>query len=331
MAHPVLDNGPQFSMAATEIPVQEFVRNQKGIDAVNLEVTAMTTKSFGGMCPRLIAMTEEERKEFSDPKSVAFKTMLKLRLTCCEKRATPEQLDADPNAVGASKARLVAQDFKRGRHEDPENTHAPVPEAAVFRLMIAAHPIQDWEISTTDVRNAYLQGNAFLYNPQKPKKGQWIAVRYLCPLTNEWQFMWMTGEIYGRQPAGHNWHETFAEKQASIGMHERANAKSVYVSTDGKVKQATHVDDPITFSRRFISGMDNPANSAKLQYYAKLAEQLELKEQVTLGKTQDMDYLSTRVSISPDDEVCQPNQVVSSNDQASRQMDCWQHQHVPQD
>ena len=89
MAHPVLDNQPQFSMAATEIPVQKFVRSQKGIDAVNLEVTAMTTKSFGGMCPRLIGMTEEERKEFSDPKSVAFKTMLKLRLTCCEKRATP--------------------------------------------------------------------------------------------------------------------------------------------------------------------------------------------------------------------------------------------------
>ncbi len=54
--------------------------------------------------------------------------------------------------IGASKARLVAQDFKRGRHENPEDTHAPVPEAAIFRLMVAAHPNKDWEISTTDVK-----------------------------------------------------------------------------------------------------------------------------------------------------------------------------------
>ena len=74
--------------------------------------------------------------------------MLKLRLACCEQSATLERFDADPKAVGASTARLVSQDFKRGRHEDPENTHAPVPEAAVFRLMIAAHPIKD---STTDL------------------------------------------------------------------------------------------------------------------------------------------------------------------------------------
>jgi hypothetical protein len=298
---------PAYSMATTEIPVNEFVRSQKGIDAVNKELEAMTTKSFGGMRPRLIKMTPEEAAKYSDPKSMAHKTMLKLRLTCSEKRATPEELDADPNAVGASKARLVAQDFKRGRHENPEDTYAPVPEAAIFRLMVAAHSLEDWEISTTDVKNAYLQGWAFPYVRTKPKDKQWIAVRYLCPLTGIWEYLWMTGEIYGRQPAGHNWHDTFAEKQASIGMVECKNAKSVYVSSDGLVKQATHVDDPITFTRRMDVLNEMIKKSVKDKYYQELSGLLELKEQVTLSRTQDMDYLSTRISVSPEEEVCLSN------------------------
>ena len=134
---------PAYSMAATEIPVKEFVLEQKGKDAVKLEIDAMNTKSFGGMRPRLIKMTAEEAAPYANPTSVSFKTMLKMRLTCSEKRASPEELDADPNAVGASKARLVAQDFKRGRHENPEDTYAPVPEGTIFRLMVAAHPLAD--------------------------------------------------------------------------------------------------------------------------------------------------------------------------------------------
>ncbi len=54
-------------MAATEIPVNDFVLKQKGIDAVNNELEAMTTKSFGGMLPRLIKMTPREEEMYSDP------------------------------------------------------------------------------------------------------------------------------------------------------------------------------------------------------------------------------------------------------------------------
>ena len=57
---------PAFSMAATEIPVRDFVLDQNGKDAVNLEIAAMTTKSFGGMRPRLIKMTAEEASTFND-------------------------------------------------------------------------------------------------------------------------------------------------------------------------------------------------------------------------------------------------------------------------
>jgi hypothetical protein len=117
----------------------------------------------------------------------------------------------------------------------------------------------------------------------------------------------MTGEIYGRQPAGHNWHDTYAKKQSSIGMTECRNAKSVYVAKDGKVKQATHVDDPITFSERMkvLDGLI--AKSAKEQYYESLSGLLELKAQITLSAGQDMDYLSTRISVSPENEVCLSN------------------------
>jgi hypothetical protein len=120
---------------------------------------------------------------YSDPKSIAHKTMLKMRMACSEKRATPEETNADPDSVRAAKARLVAQDFKRGNRKDPERTFAPVPKASVFCLVVAAHPYCDWEMSAANVKNAYLQGDEFEYDPAKPKADQWIAVRYQCPFT----------------------------------------------------------------------------------------------------------------------------------------------------
>ncbi len=41
-------NTPAYSMAANEIPVKEFVLQQKGIDAVQLELEAMTTNTPNG-------------------------------------------------------------------------------------------------------------------------------------------------------------------------------------------------------------------------------------------------------------------------------------------
>ena len=296
------DDIPGMAMGAAEIPVDTFVQTAQGRAAVQKEIDAMTTKCFGGMKPRLIPMTDAESAKYRDPHSREFKSMLKLRLTCSEKRATPEELDHDPKAVGISKARLVAQDFKQSRYEAPENTYAPVPEASVFRLVVASHPPKDNDCSATDFTNAYLQGKGFAYDPTKPKEGQWIAVRYMCPLVKEWKFLWMSGEIYGRQPAGNNWHETLSEKQASIGLTECKNAKSVYVSKTGDLVQCTHVDDPITFTKKTTSG-----ESVMSKYYKDLSNVFELKGTTVLTPTCDLDYLSVRVSISAESEICLSN------------------------
>ncbi len=112
----------------------------------------------------------------------------------------------------------------------------------------------------------------------------------------------MTGEVYGRQPAGNNWHTTYAEKQKSIGMIECKNAKSVYINGNGTIKQCTHVDDPFTMTKRSDSDV-----STKDSYYQALGEILELKDCTTLEVGTDLDYLSTRISVSPENEICLSN------------------------
>ena len=51
----------------------------------------------------------------------------------------------------------------------------------------------------------------------------------------------------------------------------------------------------------------NSGESNKDKYYRELSTVLELKECTTLGVRSDLDYLSTRISVSPEDEVCLSN------------------------
>lgn len=296
-----------FTMGATEIDVEEFVGSESGLDAIRKEWDAMTKPAFGNCRPRLIEMTPEEAAQYNDLKGKPFRDLLKLRYACTQKRATPDQLKIDPEAKGKMKARLVAQDLKFLNPADASETYAPVPEACVFRLMVAAHPISEYDISATDVTTAYLQGDPFKYDESKPKHGQWIPCKVFDPLEERWRFMWMTGEIYGRQPAGCNWHQTLTRRHARIGMAEGKNAKSIYFNDDRTVKTAVHVDDPVTYARR-AQDQPYPSDSPlKLKYYQDLAEHLDLKDVETLSKTQDLDYLSLRMSVSDSDEVCISN------------------------
>jgi hypothetical protein len=298
---------PGEVMAAQEIDLKEFTAQPSGREAIIKEWNAMTTPAFGCDRARLIEMTEDEAANYKDSKGKPSKTLLKLRYACTQKRATPEQLDVDPNAKGIMKARLVAQDLKFLNPADPAETYAPVPEACVFRLMIAAHHIREHDISASDVRTAYLQGDPFPYNEAEPKDAQWIACKVLDPLTMQWRYMWMTGEIYGRQPAGKNWHETLTRKHNEMGFEEGRNAKSIYFNAERTVKTAVHVDDPVNFAKR-PSHQPYPSDSElKLQYYEDLAKHLEIRDMETLSRLQNLDYLSLRLSVSADDEVCISN------------------------
>jgi hypothetical protein len=297
------DEAPSWAAAVTEIEVKSFTATEAGAAAVMKEWEAMTSSAFGSERPRLIRMTANEARKYEDPKGQAFKRLLKLRFACSQKRATPEQLNKDPNAGGKMKARLVAQDLKVNNPADPKEVYAPVPEACVFRLLVASHHIREYDVSATDVTTAYLQGDSFPYDPSKPKLSQWIPCKVFHPLLEEWVFVWMTGEIYGRQPAGCNWHKTLTRKHAKIGMQEGLNAKSVYFSKDRQIKTAVHVDDPITLAKR-SSAQPYPADSPlKAKYYSELAGELDLNEVETLSTEGDLDYLSLRMSVSDDHEV----------------------------
>jgi hypothetical protein len=293
------------AMAVAEIEVQTFLERPGGPGAIEKEWKAMTAPAFGGQRPRLVEMTAAEAAPYKDTKSRQHKMMLKLRYACTVKRATPEQLDEDPNATGKDKARLVAQDLKLLNPADPVDTYAPVPEGSVFRLMVAAHPIVYYDVSATDVTTAYLQGDCFPYDPDKPKSEQWVPCRVFDPQTKVWRYMHMTGEIYGRQPAGCRWHQTLTRKHVKIGMEEGKNAKSIYFNKECTVKTAVHVDDPVNYAKR--TEPYPKESSLKSDYYEKLAGELDLKEVETLSKGQDLDYLSLRMSVSNDDEVCVSN------------------------
>jgi hypothetical protein len=134
-------------------------------------------------------MTDQEAALFKDSKGRAFRSMLKLRHACTVKRVTPEQLDIYPNATGKDKARLVAQDLKLLNPADPVDTYAPVPEGCVSRLMVAAHPIVDYDISATDVTTAYLQGDCFPYDTTKPGSAQWVPCKVHDPVEKRWRFL----------------------------------------------------------------------------------------------------------------------------------------------
>ena len=287
--------------------MSDFATDELGRDALAKEWQAMTAPAFGCERPRLIEMTAAEAKGYTDEKGKQLKSTLKLRYACTQKRATPEQLNQDPDAKGKMKARLVAQDLKFLNPAKAVDTYAPVPESCVFRLMVAAHPIVDFDISATDVTTAYLQGDPFPYTDSKPKSQQWIPCKVFDPFTLKWRLMWMTGEIYGRQPAGCNWHQTLTRKHADIGMQEGQNAKSIYFNTERTIKTAVHVDDPVTYAQRTPEHPYPEESTFKKQYYADLAKHLDIKEVETLSKVQDLDYLSLRMSVSDDDEVCISN------------------------
>ena len=294
-----------YVMAVTEIEVQTFLTRAGGPGALEKEWKAMTAPAFGGQRPRLIEMSDQEAAPFKDSQGKAFKGMLKLRYACTVKRATPQQLDAEPNAAGKDKARLVAQDLKLLNPADPVDTYAPVPEGCVFRLMVAAHPIVDYDISATDVTTAYLQGDCFPYDPTNARSTQWVPCKVYDPVAKRWRFLYMTGEIYGRQPAGCTWHKTLTRKHKKVGMEEGKNAKSIYFNEKRTVKTAVHVDDPVNYAKRTEAYPKE--SSLKLDYYEKLSAELDLKEVETLSRDQDLDYLSLRMSVSEKDEVCISN------------------------
>ena len=64
----------------------------------------MTVPGLGMQRARLVEMSDAESKQCTDTKGKAFMQVLKLRYACTVKRATPEQLDLDPNAKGKGPA-----------------------------------------------------------------------------------------------------------------------------------------------------------------------------------------------------------------------------------
>ena len=180
--------------------------------------------------------------------------------------------------------------------------HAPVPEAAIFRLLEASHPAEEWEQSATDVVQAYLQQDEYEIVEGIPLEDNWIATRMQNPWTLEWEFHWMTGEIYGGQKAGAGWHKKVTAVHKDMGMEEGKNAKSVYITADKKCKTAVHVDDPITFSRREKAMLGGVNRAHREWYHHQLGSHLKLNETEILTVKSWLDYLSMQISLSKENK-----------------------------
>ena len=223
----------------------------------------MTTKVFpGNQNPRLIPLTTDELGKLSDRTK---RTCLKGRYACTIKRG------------GAHKARIVAQDLKRFNKLPASDVYAATPSFFSLRLMLAGSPLSEYEIHTTDFNTAYLQGF----------EEDWILFRLWDQSTKTWTYYWLTGPIYGQQPAGNRWKFKLKTEIGSMGFKESFNAPSMYFRADDGTRMSIYVDDPVLASKK-----DKQGKTTQGEFYRELRKSFEFKEVTSLGGKATIDYLS---------------------------------------
>jgi len=278
-----LAGGGNVSAAVAEVPWAEWLSDanvEKSRAAMTIELEAMTTKVFpGNKNPRLIKLTSAELAGISDYQK---RTCLKGRYACTIKRSK------------AHKARIVAQDLKRLNKMPAIDVHAPTPGFGAMRLMLAGSPLSEYDIHTTDFKTAYLQGF----------EEAWILFRLWDQSTKEWTYYWLTGPIYGQQPAGNRWKFKVETETGKMDFVESKNAPSTYYRASDGTRMSIYVDDPLIASKR---DRTHGVALTKQPFYDRLKESFEFKDVTSLGGEATIDYLSMTMKAEGTDTVTLSN------------------------
>jgi len=218
------------------------------------------------------------------------KTALKCRMSYSRKR--PE-LDSGEQE-GKAKARLVAMDLKIFNTKPKTSTYAGTPTAEGARLIIASVDLKKGDkVSSSDFDTAFLQ--AFSW-----KDGRLMLIKYWDPFLDCWVYEWIDGAMYGMQEASLDWKETLCYRLTTeMGFKEVANLQSVYHHPERKITVPVHVDDPLVKS----SSEEN-----KIWFHKTIEELFDTKGMRELEIGHDLDYLSIRISMTPEQDIMLDNQ-----------------------
>jgi hypothetical protein len=144
--------------------------------------------------------------------------------------------DANGN-IFKFKARLVIQGFAQKKGKDFHETFAPVARMTSNRLVVAIAALEDLQLYSIDVDNAYLNGQmdtqmfmkqpqGFI-DPQHPSK--------VCELLKS---------LYGLKQAGNIWNATIHNYLIELGFKRSPSDLCVYTKNmEGRIVAALHVDD----------------------------------------------------------------------------------------
>lgn len=122
------------------------------------------------------------------------------------------------------KARLVAQGFSQRPGMDfiEDQTFAPTMRFAAIRSILALAAIEDWEIESVDISNAYLNGvmppDQVVYMKQAPgfDKGDGMVYQ-------------LKKGLYGLKQAGRLWYEKLGKTMEAAGLKKLVSDPAIYV------------------------------------------------------------------------------------------------------
>jgi hypothetical protein len=147
-------------------------------------------------------------------------------------------------SVERYKARVVAQGFSQRPGVDFDETFAPTTKWAALRVIFALAALEDWELESVDISNAYLNGElkdveVYMRQPEgfAEKDDTWVA-RLLKGL-------------YGLKQGGREWFKRLKEVLSHLGFSRIRSDGSIFIwEKDGvQVICPVFVDD-ITFASK---------------------------------------------------------------------------------
>ena len=287
--------------AAVELSIKEELAGEDRelvLKAIEREEKQMLLRRLRKLSPaELTGLTQEDKRH-------AFY----LRHLLTRRRPSLEQQEA--GLKGEYKDRIVCVDLKSKNKMEPLEVHMGVPGKEALRLIAAEADLSKDTITQGDFMVAYLQGD------EKPVGEEEIAV-IKDPETDELNYFWMDGEVYGKQPAGRKFKTKVERVMSNNDMEEMSNVDSVYVSTtkfvqkllEAGIKVDTeyvrrhavayiYVDDPMVWARG-----RNKAESKQIhgKVWEFIDENFDMKGEITeLEVGEPADFLSMRMSVAND-------------------------------
>jgi hypothetical protein len=171
-------------------------------------------------------------------------------------------------SIECYKARLVAQGFSQRPGINFDKTFAPTAKWAALRTIFALAALEDWELESIDISNAYLNGKlhdveVYMRQPEgfDNRNGTWVA----CLLKG----------LYGLKQGGRKWFKRLEEVLLQLGFARIRADGSIFIWANNDVRVICPVFvDNITFASK------SKAKIAELK--AAIAEHFKLRN---LGPT----------------------------------------------